>query len=606
VAASAQQAARIVVEVSPTVNPWNHLEVNNRAETFQFAIVTDRTGGHRPGIFEDGVDKLNLLQPEFVVSVGDLIEGYTEDEAEIQRQWEEFNGFIAKLQMPFFYVPGNHDYINPIMARIWKERYGKDYYHFVYKDVLFLCLNSEEQMLGSGRGAIGDPQYAYIEQVLKQHPEVRWTLLFMHQPLWTQEKPGRWPEVEALLANRKHTVFVGHNHRYVKYERNNGKYFILATTGGGSRLRGPRFGEFDHVVWVTMTDDGPILANLMLDGIWDENVNTEAFFTLARPLMEGKALRVEPLLLDKPVFNGGNLQLRLSNDSDVPLNAHISPQSNGSIWAATDPLSVEVPPNSVEIVSIPLKASGPVPAASLQPLALDARLVYALEGQPRLELEQSLRVMPLAPFEVPLVKKAIALDGQLGDWEGLLSYQFESPEVQGSPFAHSGKDDAHLRFGLCRDEKFLYLAAEVKDDQVEVSDKNTALNQDALVLPLDARPLRELFNSDGEGYFRQFALIAISPQESGDGEGNVYMRQLLPPGTKTWCKRTAEGYVVEVALPLSYLDAMQREPWKHFRFNPAVHDVDKAGAHDSFLFWLPDWRGEGNIAGAGLFRKGGK
>src|SRR5262249_55882133 len=44
-------------------------------------------------------------------------------------------------------------------------------------------------------------------------------------------------------------------------------------TGGGSRLRGLRYGEFDHIVWVTVKKDAePIFANLMLDGIVPENL----------------------------------------------------------------------------------------------------------------------------------------------------------------------------------------------------------------------------------------------------------------------------------------------------------------------------------------------
>ena len=65
---------KIVVQIDPEKNPWIHLNLNNDPDHFQFAIVSDRTGGHRPGVFEDAVKKLNLLQPEFVMSVGDLIE----------------------------------------------------------------------------------------------------------------------------------------------------------------------------------------------------------------------------------------------------------------------------------------------------------------------------------------------------------------------------------------------------------------------------------------------------------------------------------------------------------------------------------------------------
>ena len=31
---------------------------------------------------------------------------------------------------------------------------------------------------------------------------------------------------------------------------------------GSSRMRGVPYGEFDHIVWVTMKKDGPLLANI--------------------------------------------------------------------------------------------------------------------------------------------------------------------------------------------------------------------------------------------------------------------------------------------------------------------------------------------------------
>lgn len=269
------QQGDLIIDTIGNIHPWSNLVLNNNPENFQFAIVTDRTGGHRPGIFESAIQKLNLMQPEFVMSVGDLIEGYTRDTVVINQQWDEFNGFISQLQMPFFYVPGNHDYINDVMASIWKQKYGLSYYNFIYKDVLFLCLNSEEATKGSGMGGIEKEQFKYIKKTLKENRNVKWTLVFMHQPLWVLDNTRYWPKVEDLLKERNHTVFAGHFHHYVKYERNNAKYFILATTGGISKLRGKDFGEFDHAVWVTMTENGPIIANLLIDGILDEDVFTE-------------------------------------------------------------------------------------------------------------------------------------------------------------------------------------------------------------------------------------------------------------------------------------------------------------------------------------------
>lgn len=120
---------RIIIDIPTARKPWNHIHWNKSASQFQFAIVTDRTGGHRPEPM--GIQKLNLLQPEFVMSVGDLIEGYTEDPDLLNAEWKEFMGFIDSLEAPFFYVPGNHDITNAVMAKKWNELFGVSYYHFL-------------------------------------------------------------------------------------------------------------------------------------------------------------------------------------------------------------------------------------------------------------------------------------------------------------------------------------------------------------------------------------------------------------------------------------------------------------------------------------------
>src|ERR1700685_1785708 len=90
-------------------NPWTNLEINNRPDTFRFAVISDRTGGHRPGIFLRSVRMINMLQPELVMSVGDLIEGYSEDPGQWALEWSEFESKLDMLQMPFFFCTGNHD-----------------------------------------------------------------------------------------------------------------------------------------------------------------------------------------------------------------------------------------------------------------------------------------------------------------------------------------------------------------------------------------------------------------------------------------------------------------------------------------------------------------
>ena len=295
--------------------PWTDPDATGNDSRFHFAIVSDRTGGHRHGVFADAIRKLNLLAPDFVVSVGDLVEGNTDDEAEIDRMWDEFEAIVAPLSMPFYYVAGNHGLTNDVMERIWTQRFGRAYYHFTYRNALFMCLNTEE-MGGTG---LSPEQVGYFRETLARHAGVRWTFVFMHRPLWMPQADLGWLEIEKLLQGRPYTVFAGHLHQYMKSRRFNRRYFVLATTGAASSLDGPAHGLFDHIMWVSMGDDSPQISNLMLDGIWDENVRTERTAELVDALYDGSALGPDAMFCEEPAFEHGTLQIRLTNLSDGPL-----------------------------------------------------------------------------------------------------------------------------------------------------------------------------------------------------------------------------------------------------------------------------------------------
>jgi hypothetical protein len=241
-------------------------------DEFQFAIVSDRTGGHRAQVFSRAVARLNLLQPEFVLSVGDLIEGGKKSPKQLDAEWAEFDSYVKQLQMPFFYVPGNHDVGNTGTDKLWQERYGRRWYHFVYRKVLFLCLDTDDP---PGSSSLGKEQVAWARKVLADNADVRWTVVSLHKPVWTyaKEKVAPWLAIEKSLADRPYTVFCGHVHRYQKFVRQGRNYYQLATTGGGSKMRGVAYGEFDHVVWVTMKKDGPLLANILLDSVLPEDLS---------------------------------------------------------------------------------------------------------------------------------------------------------------------------------------------------------------------------------------------------------------------------------------------------------------------------------------------
>ena len=271
--------------------PWTQKEFINDPKDFQFAIVSDRTGGPRLGVFPRAVKKLNELRPEFVITVGDLIKGGAGNRnvEKLKGEWKEFNSFVDGFDMPFFYLPGNHDLGNEVADLIWDEMFGVRYYSFVYESVLFLCLNTQGGP-GSKPALLQDEQIDWALGELKKMPGSMDPRIYASTPLvdggrhsyskGRQEDFGAktatgWPQVSNALNGRKHTVFAGHIHHYAKYQRNGTSFYTLGTTGGGSKLRGVAFGEFDHATWVTMSDEGPRMVNLSLDGIMKDDVTTE-------------------------------------------------------------------------------------------------------------------------------------------------------------------------------------------------------------------------------------------------------------------------------------------------------------------------------------------
>jgi len=587
------QQADLDIQVPEGPKPWTSLELNNDDDRFQFAIVTDRTGGHRPGVFMDGVNKLNLLQPEFVMSVGDLIEGYTEDLDELDRQWDEFENFVAKLQMPFFYVPGNHDITNKVMEDVYKERFGQTNYYFIYKDVLFMCLNSEDQYRGASRGSISTPQYEWIKKTLSENSDVKWTLLFMHQPLWLQDvDPVRWPDVEELLSDREHTVFVGHRHHYVKYERNNGKYFMLATTGGGSSLRGPEMGEFDHVVWVTMTEQGPILANLQLEGIWSEDVNTEDKQAFIDRVMASNPIRIEPLYTDGDM-ESGELRIRMTNDADVPMLVKIDAGFSWNYTAALMAPSYEVAPNSVAFATVQLspRRTSDSKAEQKDAQELHFNISYLDDSKAKLSIPFSYNVAPEKRYEIAAIDTEIDIDGQINEF-ATLPYTITAED--------KAAEDLSASFNLAYTDEDIYFAARVQDSDLQVDTADAGYRQDYLSLIIDAAPMNISAMRTGRSWFSESLVYLLSPATETMPSSDFYAER-LPEGTEWICKATDNGYIFEGRIALENIRKQQGENWETLRVQVGIQDRDSGDSEFPRYYWMPNWRGDNNRVGSGMF-----
>ena len=283
--------------------PWTHDNFDNGNDKFTFALFSDLTGGERDGVFDVAVEQLRLLRPELIISVGDLINGGDIERQQIVEEWKTFDDRANRSRAPVFHVGGNHDLTSPEMWEVWEERYGQRYYHFIYKNVLFLVLDTEDNpadfqqhihearleaisiLENEGRdafyaseygqleerqsGRIGAQQAAYFRGIISRYPDVRWTFLLMHKAAWERNNEKNFLSIEAALEGRPYTVFHGHVHSYLHQQRNGRDYIRLGTTGG-SHAPGNEM-AVDHVTLVTVSEGGADIANLRMSGIFDKS-----------------------------------------------------------------------------------------------------------------------------------------------------------------------------------------------------------------------------------------------------------------------------------------------------------------------------------------------
>jgi hypothetical protein len=578
------------------LHPWTNLNFNNNPDNFQFAILPDNTGGHRPGVVEDVVRKLNILQPEFVISIGDMIEGYTTNETEIYHQWSAYKDLIKDLDMPFFFIPGNHDYTNQVMARIWNELYGASYYYFIYKNVLFLCLNTEGSLNGADQPGIEEQQFNFVKKILTDHSDVRWTIICMHHPIWLYNNTGYWDEIELLLKDRKYTVFAGHNHQYVKYERNNGKYFILSTAGGISQLRGPNFGEFDQLALVSLTDDGPILSNLMLQGIWDENVVTEEL----NDIINSKNITIEPVFIEDAVFNHAEFQIKITNEFNYPMWTYLTFDENPILRPEILSYQKEIMANSTEIIEMPVNTITPVDINRIQPLKMNTWSVYKYKNSREIQVDAKYGISPVQKKYCHFTSGKIWIDGVLDEWEGLgYKVNARSPRT-GDLQEYFGDYDGSFEFDVRYDLENLYIAMSVWDDQVML-DKNKSLwAQDVVRIYLDARPPEISSNGRGEDQSDDYLFISLAPAAGKKADVNIYQKERLPQNTVIATKKTLAGFDVEISIPLTYIESRNSADWGNFRINLAFIDIDENNSRTT-IWWQPEWDSDENYVGSGMF-----
>ena len=255
-----------------TLPQWKGASPNG-SNAFRFVVMGDNTGGARPGAWEEAIAEINLLKPDFVLSVGDLIEGYTTNRAELSVMLTGLDAMTTRLHAPFYHCPGNHDITNPMMYDTWVARYGvkgKSYYSFDYRNSHFVVLDTATPFFNTNMVA---EEVQWLGRDLAASRQADHVFVFYHVPQWANADV--WPQVAKLLDPAKTTIFNGHLHR-LSYGAPDGiPTYVLAATGAeypGSddrvhRATGSETGEFPMFAHVVVDGGKPSVAIIPLHGV---------------------------------------------------------------------------------------------------------------------------------------------------------------------------------------------------------------------------------------------------------------------------------------------------------------------------------------------------
>ena len=320
------------------------LPLPEEQDAFTFVVYGDRTGGPDEGVavLADAVRDTNLLEPDLVMTVGDLVQGYNEPD-QWMRQMREFKGVMNTLVSPWFPVAGNHDIY-------WRDRgepgpaippgqheanyemhFGPLWYAFEHKNSLFVVLYSDEGNPETGEKAISKPesqrmspeQLQWLQQTLADHKDSEHVFLFLHHPRWITGRYGDdWEKVHKALveAGNVTAVFAGHIHR-MRYDgpRDGIEYVTLATVGGHNAMTVPEAGMLHQYHVVTVRKDRVAMTALPVGAAMDVREIT--------PELAADAESLATLAVD---FSG-DVELNEDGAADAELEATVTNPTNFSI-----------------------------------------------------------------------------------------------------------------------------------------------------------------------------------------------------------------------------------------------------------------------------------
>lgn len=329
------------------------LPLPGEEEAFFFVVFGDRTGGPAEGVsvLADAVRDTNLLEPDFVMTVGDLVEGYNQS-GEWMEQTREFKEIMDRLLCPWFPVAGNHDIYWRGEGRPpgeheaeYEMHFGPLWYAFTHKNCLFIALYSDEGNPETGEKNFNKPecqvmseaQFSWLKETLQRGRDMDHIFLFLHHPRWLGGNYGDdWEKVhrELVAAGNVTAVFAGHIHR-MRYDPRDGiEYVALATVGGGQSHVVPEAGWLHQYHIVTVRKNQIALAAVPVGEVMDVREITGALADEAAALARQAPEFGGPLSVASDGSADGDVTVRFRNTASLPIEVMVAADSDDSRWSA--------------------------------------------------------------------------------------------------------------------------------------------------------------------------------------------------------------------------------------------------------------------------------
>jgi len=332
------------------------LPLPSEEDAFVFAIFGDRTGGPDSGIniLADAVRDLNLFEPDMVMTVGDLIQGYNETPGWLA-QMREYKAVMSNLICPWFPVAGNHDVYwrdetgmtrppNEHEGR-YEMHFGPLWYSFEHKNSHFIVLYTDEGNPETGERTFRKPeaqrmsaaQKAFLARALDRARGADHVFVFVHHPRWLGDNYGDdWESVHEMLvdAGNVTAVFAGHIHMMRSDGPRDGiEYLTLATVGGHQWGAVPDAGFLHQYHIVTVRKNQVAMASVPVGEVQDPRDITGELALAANDLAGSGPELAGALQVERNGSARGLVEMELVNPTGYAMDYTLTLGSEDNRWS---------------------------------------------------------------------------------------------------------------------------------------------------------------------------------------------------------------------------------------------------------------------------------